>query len=210
MERERTSCVFCTRVGQPATLFETAALYAMPDKFPLCPGHILLISKAHLPCYGAADAATACELDEAVVRVEAFLAAHYTSSGALFLWENGVAGQTVPHAHLHLLPLPFGGTPPALDREADAARIDGWAAVRDHFAQRGTYRYVAHAGGRWLLPGQSAAIGRLQDLVARVTGLRHTSAGWLRTTTPEDVDEVARRWAAWSAGGREGDSAGAL
>jgi len=203
------SCVFCARGGQPAALFETAALYAMPDKFPLCPGHLLLISKAHLPCYGAADAATARELDAAVARAEAFLAACYPVGGSLFLWENGVAGQTVPHAHLHLLPLPFGGTPPLLDREADAVRITGWAAVRARFVQQGAYRYVAYAGGRWLLPGQSAAVGRLQERVARATGLRRAPDDWIRTTTPEDVHEVGRRWAAWSADPRAGRAAGA-
>ena len=56
-------CVFCARRDQPATLFETPSLYVMPDKFPLRPGHVLIIPKEHHRCYAATSISVLRELD---------------------------------------------------------------------------------------------------------------------------------------------------
>jgi diadenosine tetraphosphate (Ap4A) HIT family hydrolase len=193
-------CVFCTRDAQPPLLFETDSLYVMPDKYPLRPGHILAISKAHLPCFGAAPVAVELELDRLTGQVAAFLAASYGEPA--FVWENGVAGQSVYHAHLHFIPAPVASEDAAtLEGQDDAMRIRDWQPVREHFARHGAYRYLAFGDHRYLIAGHGRAIALVRSALERATGLRRAPDGvWLKATTPDDVAEVARRWAASRAG----------
>jgi diadenosine tetraphosphate (Ap4A) HIT family hydrolase len=207
-------CVFCTRAGQPAVLFETESLYAMPDKFPMVPGHTLVIAKQHLACFGAATEALLQELETAAARVERFLRSAY--GPAVFAWENGVAGQTVFHAHLHLLPVPETPPPPDLYTHPDALRVTGWGEVRRHYDRHGCYHYWRVGGDQWVIAGMSELLGPIRRLLAQATGLRHGPAGWLKQTTPADVAELARRWsvgagrAARSPGRRAGTAYGGI
>jgi diadenosine tetraphosphate (Ap4A) HIT family hydrolase len=190
-----TSCIFCSRSDQPAALFETERLYVMPDKFPICPGHTLIISKEHLACYGAATADLQRELEQAAQVARSFLTEAYGKP--LFVWENGVSGQSVYHAHLHLMPLPIDAIPPEIEAHPDVATVDSWDAVRDYFGRHGRYRYLDVAGQRRLVAGHSPALRSVVELLARATGLGYGRDGWIKTTTPEDVAEVGRRYILW-------------
>ena len=202
MERERAGydegCVFCTRRDQPEVLLETKSLYVMPDKFPLLPGHTLIISRKHVRCYGAASPELWPEVDETAGRVRQFLTAAYAPE--VVGWENGVAGQTVYHAHLHLLPLGAGGLPAELDEHPEVLPVDGWEPVRRHFARHGGYRYVQVGGERRLIagPGLIPPLETVRGWLCRVTGLECGPEGWVRATTPADVAELARRWGEWA------------
>ena len=99
----------------------------MPDKSPLKPGHILLISKIHLRCHADARPEALAELDEVAVKVRRFLKEAYRTES--LVWENGVSGQSVYHAHLHLLPAPINNIPPEFDSHGDVTRIEGWQPV---------------------------------------------------------------------------------
>jgi diadenosine tetraphosphate (Ap4A) HIT family hydrolase len=167
----------------------------MPDKFPLTPGHTLVISKEHLACYGAGPAEIWRELEESAAIVRRFL--FETFGGSVLAWENGVSGQSVFHAHLHLIPLPIGGS--RFDPAVDPAviPISGWQPVRERYLRDGSYRYLELLDRRYLLPAYSPAVRDVTRLIAASTGLRFDARGWIKTTTPEDVEEVRRRWAEW-------------
>ena len=117
----------------------------MPDKSPLKPGHILLISKIHLRCHADARPEALAELDEVAVKVRRFLKEAYRTES--LVWENGVSGQSVYHAHLHLLPAPINNIPPEFDSHGDVTRIEGWQPVRERFARHGSYLYAEYRGG---------------------------------------------------------------
>lgn len=187
------ACVFCTRIDQPPALLETEHLFVMPDRFPLLPGHTLIISKAHLTCYGAASPALLRDLDAVADRVRRFLERAY--GRPVFLLENGVAGQSVFHAHLHLVPLPALPLPDDIDAHPDVRRIGGWDEVRASFAAHGAYRYLEGDGVRRLLAAYPAIWPALMDHMARVTGLQRGPEGWIRNAPLEAIDELARRWA---------------
>src|SRR5213079_484084 len=97
--------------------------------------------------------------------------------------------QSVYHAHLHFFPAPA-----ALEGQDDAVRIRDWQPVREHFARQGSYRYLAFGDHRYLMAGHGPAIALVRSALERATGLRRARDGaWLKTTTPDDVAEVARR-----------------
>jgi len=190
-------CVFCSREQQPEILFETRSLYAMPDRYPLLPGHVLIISKEHRRCYAQMPEAVDAEVEEATARVRRFLReAYHTPSLA---WENGVFGQTVYHAHLHLIPIRTEAIPPEVEALEALSPIAGRQPVREHFAAAGGYRYVEVGGQRRLIAGRGV-VAPVREWLASATGLQHDGRDWNRQTTPEDVAELARRWREWERG----------
>ena len=109
---------------------------------------------------------------------------------------DGVFGQTVYHAHLHLIPVRTEWLPPQLEALPALSSIASWDPVRAHFAVAGGYRYLDLAGQRRLIAGRGA-LAPIREWLADATGLRHDGRDWFRTTTPEDVAELARRWREW-------------
>ena len=192
---EADACVFCTRRDQPAPLFETPSLYAMPDKFPMRPGHTLLITKEHLSCLAAAPDLIP-ELEEAAARARGFLEQSY--GGAVLAFENGIAGQTVFHAHLHLLPSRIEGIPAELLGHDDVTRVEGWDGVRERFAREGHYRYAELGGNRYAIAGYSPVLRPARRLLAEATGLVWGEHGFPKATSSEDVRDLERRWYVWT------------
>lgn len=190
-------CVFCARFGQPAALFETPSLYATPDKYPLTAGHVLVISREHLTCYGDGSEDVWRELEESAATVRRFLEDCYRQP--VFTWENGVSGQSVFHAHLHLIPLPTERIHLDFTRDPAVRAVEGWDAIRRQYLRDGSYRYLEFDAHRYLLPGHSPLLREITHLIAASTGLRYGPNGWIKTTSPSDVEDTLRRWAEWMA-----------
>jgi diadenosine tetraphosphate (Ap4A) HIT family hydrolase len=179
-------------------LFTSDQLYAVPDKFPLLPGHVLVITRRHARCLAELDPEGERELDAAAERVRAFLERAY--GAPVLAWENGVAGQTVFHAHLHLIPVAADEFPHAMDAHPEVAPVEHWEPVRAHFAAHGGYHYLEFNGQRRLIHGRSPAVRALQEWLTRHTGLQRVNHDWRKTTSPADVEELLRRWRGWAEG----------
>ena len=185
-------CVFCERVDQPPPLFETDNFYAMPDMFPLLPGHVLIISKPHLRCLADATYTQLVELDQAAGRASKFLVHAY--GGEPFIWENGITGQSVFHSHLHLVPCPRVELPQPLEAYDDVVPLQDWAALKAFFTQHGRYRYLELGDQNYLIGSTGAAIAALRLSLDGVGGLAWTGSGWIKPTSQSDVDAVVERW----------------
>jgi diadenosine tetraphosphate (Ap4A) HIT family hydrolase len=189
-------CVFCHPEFQPEALVTTDHVRLVPDLYPLAQGHLLVISREHLPCYGAADTVTLEALEELSVRARNFIEDTYAVDP--LAWENGVTGQTVYHAHLHLIPLPLEGLVDVLASDPASREIDGWEAVRERYRDHGAYHYAAHGGRRWLLEGNGVTNWEVRRLIAIGARLRLVDGRWTRHTTADDITEVTRRWQEWT------------
>ena len=75
--------------------------YLLHDGFPLMEGHLLLIPKKHFDCYLNLDKNLIDEFNLFKNKVIDFLTKYYQKP---VIFEHGIAGQTVFHAHLHFLP----------------------------------------------------------------------------------------------------------
>ncbi len=99
-------CPFCAIASGEAeahVVFEDAETIAFLDRSPLFAGHVLLIPRAHIKTIYEADDATL----EAMARASRRLAIAVTGAmGAdgIFVAQNNVVSQSVPHLHTHIIP----------------------------------------------------------------------------------------------------------
>src|SRR3989338_2433829 len=87
-------------------LEETEHFRVICDIHPLCEGHILIVPKEHISCIGACDDAHRKEFLPLYNRCKTFV---HDTYGSVSTFEHGIVGQTVFHAHVHLLP--YADTP---------------------------------------------------------------------------------------------------
>jgi diadenosine tetraphosphate (Ap4A) HIT family hydrolase len=136
---DEQSCPFCDL--QPAQLVaEHPLAVVLRDAFPLTPGHCLVIPRRHVAsffdCSAEERAAMMALLDAAKAVLDR---EHRPAAYNLGLNNGRVAGQTVMHAHLHLIPRYTG----------DA--VDPRGGVRWIFPERAAYwmeRETQKLGGR--------------------------------------------------------------
>jgi len=101
-------CIFCKIVDKaiPAkVLYEDDHALALLDAFPLVEGHTLVIPKAHYERLEDMPAQAAAAWFVTVQRTHRALQAGMKAEAMTLGLNNGqVAGQVVPHVHMHLLP----------------------------------------------------------------------------------------------------------
>ena len=188
-------CVFCARRDQPPPLVETSDLLCMPDRYPLVPGHTLILPKRHLACYAAASATELTQVEQLADQVARFLENVYQAE--VFAWENGVAGQSVFHAHLHLCPVPKPGLDVQLGTFRDVVEVSGLNEAVAEFERSGAYRYLELRGHKYVLGAHSPAIGEIVNALIASTSLTQKNGQWVKTTTPDDVSRLNASWVEW-------------
>jgi len=79
--------------------------YAIYDQFPVSQGHVLLIPHTHIEDWFAASAPVQLGMVQALNSMKAFLDQKFSPDGYNIGANCGpVAGQTVFHLHMHLIP----------------------------------------------------------------------------------------------------------
>jgi diadenosine tetraphosphate (Ap4A) HIT family hydrolase len=99
------SCVFC-RTQSNAILFENDLAFAILDQFPVTPQHVLVISKRHIPDYFSLTEPELLACNELLSTLCAKILAEDQSVKGFNIGINAgtVAGQTIFHCHIHLIP----------------------------------------------------------------------------------------------------------
>ncbi|MDD6327585.1 MAG: HIT family protein, partial [Lachnospiraceae bacterium] len=101
-------CIFC-KIGKgdipSATVYENSDFKVFMDLSPANKGHVLIIPKEHYDNIFQIDAETAGKLFSLATAVARAVKAETKCEGMNVVQNNGaVAGQTVNHFHLHLIP----------------------------------------------------------------------------------------------------------
>ena len=189
-------CVFCHPDASPGVLVEDEHVRLIPDLFPVVPGHVLVVSRAHLSCYGDASPEVLDSLERLSGLAREFVVAEYGVEPVL--WENGGAGQTVFHAHLHLMPVSLPAIEEVIESE-HMTEVDAWADVASFYRENGPYHYLGFRGHRRLAEGNGEMNWEFRRRVAIAAGLRYEGGRWVRPTTAADVEEVPVRWESFRA-----------
>jgi diadenosine tetraphosphate (Ap4A) HIT family hydrolase len=97
-------CPFCPPLERPP-LFETGLSFVIFDRFPVTPGHALVIPRRHVADVFDLTEDELRDLLRLAARARRRLAADFPAEGFNIGVNVGeAAGQTIPHAHVHLIP----------------------------------------------------------------------------------------------------------
>ena len=103
--KENTDCCFCNLDKDREIISETATAVAFYDKFPVSPGHVLIIPKRHTANYFDLSVHQQRALWLLVNRCKNRLQTEFNPDGFnVGININESAGQTVMHVHVHLIP----------------------------------------------------------------------------------------------------------
>lgn len=106
---KENNCPFCAPEEERDLLTESASAYAMLDKYPVSPGHALIIPKKHIASYFELSLHQKTALWIMVDRVKNLINEKFHPDGFNVGINVGTpAGQTIPHAHIHLIPRYIG------------------------------------------------------------------------------------------------------
>jgi diadenosine tetraphosphate (Ap4A) HIT family hydrolase len=115
--REKSDCPFCNPNSERELILESATAYALFDKYPVSRGHALIIPKRHCANYFQLSFKEQSACWFVLNKVKEILIEDFTPDGFnVGINVNEVAGQTISHVHIHLIPrytgdveLPEGG-----------------------------------------------------------------------------------------------------
>jgi len=106
-------CPFCRRIrGRKFLLATRRTAVAIPDAHPVNPGHCLVMPKRHEPDFFELTVEEQGDIGEILWELRELLEAeHDTKSFNVGVNAGPAAGQTVDHAHVHLIPRYEGDVP---------------------------------------------------------------------------------------------------
>ena len=104
--KEIKSCVFCTVPEIKARqMVENDLAWAFLTNIPITPGHTLIVPKRCVAKYEDLTPEEKEAIEELRIKIIFALDKTFDTQGFNFAWNDGkIAGQSVPHFHLHVVP----------------------------------------------------------------------------------------------------------
>ena len=100
-----SDCPFCKLIHEGKVLVDVDLAVAIADAFPLNPGHTLVLPRRHEPeFFGLTPGEMSAVLELARAVRDRIEAEHRPDGFNLGVNVGAAGGQTVPHAHLHVIP----------------------------------------------------------------------------------------------------------
>jgi diadenosine tetraphosphate (Ap4A) HIT family hydrolase len=163
-------------------LHETNRFVVMADISPLVPGHVMIVPRAHILCYGAVEDSARDEFSGLVNAVRTIIREHY---GPSVILEHGTCSvddvaDHVSHAHLHIVPAAIDIRDALVNFNttsiASLADLSHWAA-RDE-----AYIYFESCAGERVVADRIVDLKRLffRSEIARQIGLPDPLWDWRR------------------------------
>lgn len=105
-------CRFCKLISE-MSLLTIGTVAIMEDAYPVSPGHRLIVPLRHIVDYFAMNSNEKCDSDRAILLLRTELLNSDPLIEGFNIGTNAgeVAGQTIAHAHIHLIPRRRGDTP---------------------------------------------------------------------------------------------------
>jgi diadenosine tetraphosphate (Ap4A) HIT family hydrolase len=104
-------CPFC-EIEKNSILLENEGGIVILDQYPVSEGHLLILPKQHILDWFSAPSNVQMHLIELLNRSKEWLTENYSPQGFNVGMNCGeVAGQTVMHLHIHLIPRYLHDTP---------------------------------------------------------------------------------------------------
>lgn len=105
IERKNLDCPFCNPDPEREIILESATAYAIYDKFPVNKGHALIIPKRHCADYFQLSFKEQSACWFILNKTREIIAEKFNPDGFnIGINVNEMAGQTIQHVHIHLIP----------------------------------------------------------------------------------------------------------
>jgi len=173
---------FCDAGIDSRVLHETDRFVVMADISPLVPGHVMIVPKAHILCFGSVEVTARDEFAGIVDTARTVLREHFGPSVVL---EHGTSSlepvaDHVTHAHLHIVPA-------AIDirdslRNYNTTTIASLSDLSSWAARDEAYIYFESSAGERVVADRIAGIKRLfiRSEVAKRVGVPDPLWDWRR------------------------------
>lgn len=105
-QQENKPCVYCTTPEIRArTIFENDLIWAFPTNIPITEGHVLISPKRCVGTLSDLSREERLALFEGADTIMSALKVSHGAEGFNCVWnQEKLAGQSVPHFHLHIIP----------------------------------------------------------------------------------------------------------
>lgn len=190
----QNDCAFCDRSQfEERLVAENKAYYVIATLGQITDGgYVLVVPKEHISCAGAFTLEQTNSLTKTTQDVWRALASEYSCNAQadqcpITIFEHGIVGQTVKHAHLHLLPAAFDLAPKIFEDfpKAEIEELRYAVHLQKLYGER-LSRYLS-----WTMPNGKAMVcwnppapnQYLRIVAAELLG-RPERANW-RTMDPE-------------------------
>jgi len=112
MEQTISACVFCSnQTIRDRSIVRNDLAWAVPTNIPIVPGHVLILPVRCVATFGELTPEERTAIFELQSQIMRALRKTFGAEGFNVAWNQGeVAGQSVPHFHLHVLPRKSGDT----------------------------------------------------------------------------------------------------
>ncbi|OGP54553.1 MAG: HIT family hydrolase [Deltaproteobacteria bacterium RBG_13_52_11b] len=98
------NCPFCS-IDKRRIILENKTVLVIRDRFPVSPGHALIIPKRHIPSFFETNKDERDAIVEALEKSKRILDKEFSPDGYNIGINDGImAGQTVMHLHIHVIP----------------------------------------------------------------------------------------------------------
>lgn len=106
MSSQKKECVFCTDSQiQQRTIFQNSFVRVFLTNIPIVPGHVLITPIRCITFHEDLTQREREEMHRSMLIVKQALRKIFNATGFNIAWNEGaVAGQSVPHFHIHILP----------------------------------------------------------------------------------------------------------
>ena len=127
--RNMVDCEFCEiNMHKDEVLISDKYFYIKWDKYPVNPGHALIISKRHISSLSELKSKEASSLFRMLKKAKKIIKEKYHPGGFNFgVNEGRIAGQTIAHLHVHIIPRHKGDVK------------DPWGGIRNIIPGKGRY-----------------------------------------------------------------------
>ena len=171
------NCLFCQRDKiKEDILFKSENFFVKVGVGILAPGHVMVITKDHIPCFAELPKHLLRELTLLKGRVVETLELNFAEP---IIYEHGVYGQSINHAHLHFLPkkneyFDLSNIKEAIFNGLKSTRIDMMQQLADIHSKEGSYFYLEIDGDMLVYHTQGKETGKylFRKEFARLTGLK--------------------------------------
>jgi len=175
------NCVFCNiKQIKSEILLESDNFYLKIPIGLFTPGHILLISKDHLSCFGNLPLKHINEFGNFKKKAVDLITNKFSKP---FLCEQGIHGQSIEHAHIHIIPS-IGkkydlseGIYGKIFLNLESEKVDDFYEVVDYFNKNDNYVYFEENFKSYIFNTSSRPNleFKFRSDLARLTGLNNLS-----------------------------------